>query len=58
MEDMQFITIAGMMKRYGISRRKAEEVAFTVGTAPRQKRQMIYVSLEKADAYMKGEWGA
>jgi hypothetical protein len=50
--DTNFLTISQMRKRYGISRKKAEEIALTVGTAPRRKGQTIYVSQAKADEYM------
>ena len=49
-----YLTIKGMMEHYGISRRKALEIAKNVGTAPRTKGQKIYVSREKADRYMEG----
>ena len=52
MDNTTFLTINQMRERYGITRSKAEEIAFAVGTAPRRKGQTIYVSAEKADAYM------
>lgn len=54
--DTQYLTIKAMQARYGISRKKAEEIAFAVGTAPRRKGQTIYVNAEKADSYMAGEY--
>lgn len=56
--DTQYLTIKGMQERYGITRSKAVEIAYTVGTAPRRKGQTIYVSQEKADSYMRGEYDA
>lgn len=50
--DTKFLTIKQIRERYGVSRRKAEEIAIQVGTAPRFKGQKIYVSQEKADAFM------
>ena len=52
MGGTKFLTISQMMERYGCSRKKAEEIAFNVGPAPRRKYQNIYVNQEKADAYM------
>lgn len=54
--DTQYLTIKGLQERYGITRSKAVEIAFCVGTAPRRKGQTIYVSQEKADSYMRGEY--
>jgi len=50
-----YLTIKGLMDTYGISRKKAMEISYAVGTAPRQKGQKIYVNKEKADAYMEGK---
>lgn len=58
MNDNKFLTISQMQDRYGISRRKAEEIALAIGTAPRRKGQRIYVNAAKADAYMGGELDA
>lgn len=52
MMDTKFLTISQMRERYGISRKKALEIAYKVGTAPRRKGQTIYVNAEKADGYM------
>ncbi len=54
--DTQYLTIKGLQERYGITRSKAVEIAYSVGTAPRRKGQTIYVSQEKADSYMRGEY--
>lgn len=48
----QFLSIRGLMDTYGISRRKAMEIAHAVGTAPRTKGQKIYVHKQRADEYM------
>jgi len=48
----KFLTIEEMRQRYGISRRKAVEIAYTVGTAPRRKGQKIYVNQAKVDKFL------
>lgn len=53
---MKFATMNELMERYNISRRKAQEIADAVGTAPRRKGQKVYVPLKKADEYMEGRY--
>lgn len=50
----QYLSVKGLMDYFGISKRKAMEIANVVGTAPREKGQKIYVRKEKAEEYMEG----
>jgi hypothetical protein len=52
MASKEFATIAELMQRYNITRKKALEIAYKVGTAPRLKGGRYYVSLAAADKYM------
>ena len=52
MKDAKFLTIKELMARYNITRKKANEIADVVGTAPRGKGDKIYVRQTLADEYM------